>query len=114
MEHQFMAPHRVEHFFEYWFGVNKMGGAWNEATRDAALRIKIEGNRASLSISANERFDQAELIVASVGKQIQRSRVDLDPVKLFSTAIDLPAELAKQPISVMLRSKDGRILINYR
>jgi hypothetical protein len=55
MEHQFIAPHRVEHFFEYWFGVNQMGGAWNEATRHAALRIKILGNRASILIAANER-----------------------------------------------------------
>ena len=27
MEHQFIAPHRVEHFFEYWFGVNQHGGS---------------------------------------------------------------------------------------
>ena len=44
MEHQFIAPHRVEHFFEYWFGVNKMGGAWNEATRDAAVRVNVQKN----------------------------------------------------------------------
>ena len=41
MEHQFIAPHRVEHFVEYWFGVNQMGGAWNEATRDAAMRVNV-------------------------------------------------------------------------
>jgi tetratricopeptide (TPR) repeat protein len=114
MEHQFIAPHRVEHFFEYWFGVSRMGGAWNEATRDAALRISIGNNRASISIAANERFDRAELTLESIGRQIHASHVDLDPAKLFSTTIDLPASAAKQPISVALKSKDGRTLIQYR
>ena len=70
MEHQFIAPHRVEHFFEYWFGVNQMGGAWNEATRHAALRFKMLGNRASISIAANERFDQFACTGALANKYI--------------------------------------------
>ncbi len=111
MEHQFIAPHRVEHFVEYWFGVSRMGGAWNEATRDAALRMSLQNNRASISIAANERFDQAELIVESAGKSIQTRRIDLDPTKIFSTTIDLPG---KQSISVVLKSKDGRTLISYQ
>ena len=117
MEHQFIAPHRVEHFFEYWFGVNQMGGAWNEATKDAALRISVQGNRASISIAANERFDQAELVLESTGKQIHSSHIDLDPAKLFSTSVDLPANLAnlaKQPITVVLKNKDGSVLLQYQ
>jgi tetratricopeptide (TPR) repeat protein len=114
MEHQFIAPHRVEHFFEYWFGVNKMGGPWNEATRYAALRIKVENNRASLSIAPNARFDQAELILETVGKRLHTSRTNLDPAEIFSTTLDLPAEAAKQPILLTLRSKDGLTLIRYR
>jgi len=114
MEHQFIAPHRVEHFFEYWFGVSQMGGAWNEATRHAALRINIQGNRASISIAANERCDQAELILESAGKQIHSSRIDLDPARIFSTTFDLPANLARQPIEVVLKSKDGLMLLQYQ
>ena len=113
MEHQFIPPHRVEHFFEYWFGVNRMGGAWNEASRDAALRISVQANRASIAIASNERFNQAELVLESNGKQIHSSRIDLDPAKLFSTTIDLQAGVAKQPIAVVLRSKDGRELLHY-
>ena len=114
MEHQFIAPHRVEHFFEYWFGVNRMGGAWNEATRDAALRVNEQDKRATIVIAANERFNQAELILESGGKQIQSSRVDLDPAKLSTTAVDLPAGAARKPLTVTLKNRDGRILIQYR
>jgi tetratricopeptide (TPR) repeat protein len=112
MEHQFIAPHRVEHFFEYWYGVNRMGGAWNEATRDAALRIDLQERRANISIAANQRFAQVELTVANGEKQIHAARVDLDPATIYTTAIEVPA--SRQPLTVTLKSADGRVLLQYR
>ena len=112
MEHQFIAPHRVEHFFEYWFGVNQMGGAWNEATRDATVRISLQENKATVSIAPNQRFSEAEFALANGGKQLQTTRIDLDPAKIFTTTIDVP--VAKQPLEVTLKSKDGRVLLRYK
>ncbi|HEU4931958.1 MAG TPA: DUF5107 domain-containing protein [Pyrinomonadaceae bacterium] len=112
MEHQFIAAHRVEHFFEYWYGVNQMGGAWNEATRDAALRISQQGSRATVSIAANQRFGQAEFALVNGGKQVHATRVDLDPAKLFTTTVEVPAP--RQPLEITLKSKDGRVLLRYR
>ncbi len=110
MEHQFIAPHRVEHFFEYWFGVNRMGGAWNEATRDAAVRVTVQGTRATVSIAPNQRFSQAELTLASNGKQLHATHIDLDPAKVFTTTIDVP----HQPLELVLKSNDGHVLLRYR
>ena len=112
MEHQFIAPHRVEHFFEYWYGVGQMGGAWNEATRDAALRIKMEGSRASISIAANRTFDQVELSLGNGEKQIHTARVDLNPAKIYTTQIEVPPP--RQPLELTLKSNDGRVLLRYR
>ena len=67
MEHQFIAPHRVEHIVEHWFPVNTLGGAWDEATQDAALRINVQGNRAVVTANVNSRFNDAEFIVESGG-----------------------------------------------
>lgn len=112
MEHQFIAPHRVEHFFEYWFGVQQMGGAWNEATRDAALRIGLQGNHATVSLAATKRFEQVQLTIANGDRQVSATRVDLDPTKLFTTTIDVP--FPRQPIELTLKSNDGRVLVQYR
>src|SRR6185503_4984782 len=112
MEHQFIAPHRVEHFFEYWFGVNRMGGAWNEATRDAAVRVELQGSGATISIAPNQRFSQTDLILASAGKQVYSEHIDLDPTRVFTTTIDVPTP--GQPLELTLRSKDGRVLLRYR
>ena len=114
MEHQFIAPHRVEHFYEYWFGVQRMGGAWNEATRDVALRIDERDQQAAVVIAANERFRQAELIVESGGKQVHSAHIDLDPATPFSQRIKLTAAAVRQPLAVTLKTRDGRILIQYR
>ena len=112
MEHQFIAPHRVEHFFEYWFGVNQMGGAWNEATRDVAVRVTLQESRASISIAPNQRFGQAEFTLSSGGKQIHSERIDLEPTKTFITTVDLSTP--RQPLELALKSKDGRVLLRYR
>ena len=114
MEHQFIAPHRVEHIVEHWFPVNNLGGAWDEATQDAALRINLQGSRAVVTANVNSRFDDAEFIVESNALALRRERVKLDPAKAFSTTIDLPAAAVGRPLTVTLKGKDGRELIKYR
>jgi len=112
MEHQFIAPHRLEHFSEYWFGVQKMGGAWNEATRDAALRVHFQSGRVTVSVAANQRFTQAAFSVSSAGKQVHTEHIDLDPAQVFTTTVDLSA--GRQPLELTLKNKDGRVLLLYR
>ncbi len=111
MEHQFITPHRVEHFFEYWFGVEQMGGAWNEATRDAAVRVGLQGNKATVSVAPNQRFDGAELELKN-GVHAQITRADLDPAKTFTTTFDVPG--SAHVLELTLKSKDGRVLLRYR
>jgi len=114
MEHQFIAPHRVEHFVEHWFPVNDLGGGWDEATQDAALRVKIQGSRAVITANVNSRSSEAEFSVESGGASLRSERVELDPAKTFSATIDLPARTMGQPLIVVFKSKDGRELIKYR
>jgi tetratricopeptide (TPR) repeat protein len=114
MEHQFIAPHRVEHFVEHWFPVNNLGGGWDEATHDAALRVSVEGNRAVVTANSNARFNEADFTVESGGVIVRSDRVNLDPAKTFSATIELPARAVGQPLTVSFKSEDGRELIKYR
>src|SRR5258705_4153690 len=114
MEHQFIAPHRVEHFVEHWFPVNNLGGGWDEATQDAAVRINVQGTRAAVTANVNSRFTDAEFRVESGGAVLRSGRVTLDPTKTFSATIDLPTATAGRLIIVTFKSKDGRDLIKYR
>ncbi|MDQ2856404.1 MAG: DUF5107 domain-containing protein, partial [Acidobacteriota bacterium] len=114
MEHQFIAPHRVEHIVEHWFPVNNLGGGWNEATQDGALRVSVRGSRAVITANVNSRFNDAEFTVERGGVALHSERVKLDPVKTFSATIDLPATAVGQPVTVAFKTKEGRQLIKYR
>jgi tetratricopeptide (TPR) repeat protein len=114
IEHEFIAPHRVERFTEHWYPVDRLGGAWDEATRDAAIRVTVRGGRATIVTSANARFAGAEITVEAGGRPVRSERVDLDPAKALTTTVDLPAEASGQSIAVVVETGDGRQLIRYR
>ena len=94
MEHEFLAPHRVERFTEYWFPVNRMGGGFDEATRDAAVNVSVEGARANVTLNVNAKFDDAELTVEAGGRRLHSDSVDLDPAKTHTAAVQIPADAA--------------------
>jgi tetratricopeptide (TPR) repeat protein len=113
MEHEFIAPHRVERFTEYWFPLDKLGGGFNKVTKDVALRVEVTGDQARIAANASAQFDDAELIIAvgdGSNKQIQASRINLSPATPFATTVKLPAPMA---IVARIRSKDGRELVHY-
>jgi tetratricopeptide (TPR) repeat protein len=114
MEHEFIAPHRVEHFTEYWYAVGGMGGNWDEATKDAAVRVTTQGNRAVITARANASFKDVEFTVESEGSRLRSDHLDLDPAKTFTATIELPANAAGKPLTVSFKNKDGRDLVRYR
>ena len=114
MEHEFIAPHRVERFTEYWFPVNRLGGGFDEATREGALKVSVAGNKAFININSNAKFDHAKLTVESEGRRLHSDRVSLDPAKAFTVQVNIPANSSGKPLGVSLKSKDGRELIRYR
>jgi tetratricopeptide (TPR) repeat protein len=113
MEHEFIAPHRVERFTEYWFPVNRMGGGFDEATRDAAANVRVEGARATVTLNANAKFDDAQLTIEGGGRRLHSDEIDLDPAKAHTAAVNLPADLAGRTLVVTLRAKGGRELLRH-
>jgi tetratricopeptide (TPR) repeat protein len=114
MEHEFIAPHRIEHFVEYWCPLDKLGGGWDEANRDAALRLEMAERRARLTLNVTARFDDAELRVEREGDSPYKQRVSLSPSRAFSISVDLGIKGAGKPLGVRLISKEGREIISYR
>lgn len=110
MEHEFIAPHRVERFTEYWFPLDKLGGGFNKVTKDVALRVELTGDQARITANASAKFDDAELFIAASGKQIHSSRITLSPSAPFAATVKLPAPMV---IVVRIRAKDGRELVHY-
>ncbi len=116
MEHQFIAAHRVEHFVEYWIPVNNLGGGWDEATSDMALRITFQGHNAVITANVNARFKDAEFVAefCTLENCKHKERVDLDPARPFTASVPLPVQnMFPPPLTVSFKSKEGRELIRY-
>lgn len=115
MEHQFIAPHRVEHFTEYWFPVNHLGRGWDEATSDMALSITYRDNSAVITANSTARFKDVEFVAQPCALDNCRRTVDLDPATPFSARVPLPVQNMFPPsLTVSFRSKEGRELIRYQ
>ncbi|HUJ21627.1 MAG TPA: DUF5107 domain-containing protein, partial [Bryobacteraceae bacterium] len=113
MEHQFLAPHRVEHFIEYWYPVQGLGGGFTEADPNAALNVKREGNQLVVVANVNAAFQNAELKVEAEGRAIAAKSVDLKPMDVFHASFDIPPGVNGQPVTVRLADQTGRELIHY-
>ncbi len=114
MEHEFIPPHRVEHFIEYWYPVQWLGGPFNEANPLAALRLAVGTRRAQISLNSTGRVDGALLTLEQDDKVIYDEQVFLSPDKPFSADADLPQLVEGRPVTVRLRGADGREIISYR
>jgi tetratricopeptide (TPR) repeat protein len=111
MEHQHIAPHRLERFTEHWYPVDRLGGAWDEATADAALRLGLAGGRARLALGANAVFEDARVSVEAGGKAASPLRATLRPDAPFTADVELPGA---GPVTVTVATREGRELLRYR
>src|SRR5204863_9894718 len=82
MEHEFIAPHRVERFTEYWFPLHKLGKGFDAANQDVALSFAFElANQQSvaLQINASAVYEDAEVAVLNDEGQGKVAKVKLAP-----------------------------------
>ncbi len=100
MEHELMPPHRVEHFIEYWYPVDRLGGPFNEANRFAALRIELGPRRAQIAVGATLRLDGAQITLEQDGNVLYRGQVNLTPGRTFSAGIDLAQLVEGKPVTL--------------
>ena len=114
MEHEFIAPHRVEHYVEYWCPLDKLGGGFDEANRNAALKLDVTGRRARISVNVTSVFDGADLILEGAGQVIHTERINLHPSRPFSTTLNLSPVAEGKPLLVTIKTREGREIISYR
>jgi tetratricopeptide (TPR) repeat protein len=114
MEHEWIAPHRVEHFTEHWFPVNLLGGPWDEANRNGALRLTRQGPELRIVWNVNAQFEGAALRVETGGQTVYHGPVELDPRRVTTSVVSSQPLAAGQPVSVRLTRADGTELLSYR
>ncbi len=114
MEHEIIPPHRVEHFTEYWYPVQLLGGPFDEANAFAALRISVNNHRARISIDTTLRIAGANVTLEQNGRTIYAEQVTLIPDRPITRTLDLPQLEEGPPVAVKVTSTEGWEVIAYR
>jgi len=117
---EFMQPHRVEQWTEYWYPVRGLRGGFVEATKAMALNIVYppdaspSGN-ALIEISPVRDIPDASLIVTEGNHVLGRwQRIHLVPLHPAAWSVTLPnAQQAKKDLCLEVRNASGDRLLHW-
>jgi tetratricopeptide (TPR) repeat protein len=108
--YEWVGPHKVESWTEWWVPVAGIGGL-TTITRDVALNLDVKDDRSvDVRLASTRVVPGAKLVVTSAGAEILNTRADLAPSKAFR-ATAKAAEV--RDVVVTVSDASGRVLMNY-
>ena len=112
--YEWVAPHKVEGWSEWWVPVSQTGGL-TTMTRDVALKLDVHPDGISLALSATRVVTGAKLSVAVNSGTLLNQIIDLDPAKPIHTAIPgIHAGDAVINLAVSITDSGGHDLLHYQ
>ena len=118
---EFMEPHRVEQWREYWYPVSGLDGGFVEANSQLALNVSFTADKAGpsgdvkLSLSPVAQIRNAALTV-SLGPDPLRAISNLQLLPMHSATYVIPApnlDRARRDLHVKVQSADGNVLLDW-
>lgn len=117
---EFMEPHRVEQWTEYWYPVRGLRNGFVEATSAMALNVDYpddasRNGKALIGISPVQDIRDTSVIVTE-GKQIlgRWQGIHLAPLHPASWSLTLPnAQQAKKDLCIEVRNASGETLLHW-
>ncbi|MGE5645302.1 MAG: DUF5107 domain-containing protein [Acidobacteriota bacterium] len=104
--YEWVGPHKVENWSEWWVPVSGIGGL-TTITRDVALNLEA----ARVRLAATRVLNGATIKVTAAGKELLNTRADLTPAKPFSA--DVPGAADAKGLAVIVTDAKGREVMNY-
>ena len=110
--YEWVGPHKVENWSEWWVPVAGIGGL-TTITRDVALNLDVQGDNVKVALSAVRVLPGAKVVVRAKGGEILNTTADLAPGKPFAKTVTG----AKGPLAEMtatVTDAAGSELMRYR
>ena len=109
--YEWVAPHKVENWSEWWVPVAGIGGL-TTIRRDVALNLETANDAVKIGLSPARAVPGAKIVVRSRAGQILSTTADLAPGKPFlKTVPGVKGPLAA--LTVTVTDASGRELLNY-
>lgn len=116
---EFMEPHRVEQWTEYWYPVSGLDGGFVEATSQMALNVNFNesgtSGEAKLFLSPVANVQNATVTV-SLGSELLRTIPNIELAPMHSAAFTIPMpdlDRARKELRVNVQSAQGNVLLDW-
>ena len=121
LSQEFISPHTVENWTEYWYPVSKLGGGFVEGTPEFALNVLFQGEQGSgkpaaeIAVNPTVAMRGAKVVV-KLGSQPLKDfgPVTFEPLvtQKFSVPVD-DLETAKKELDVTIENAEGKSLLHW-
>lgn len=111
--YEWVAPHRVESWDEWWIPVSGIGGV-TTITRDLALRLEVAGSRVGLTLSAAREIPGAKISLTASGRQLLTASAGLAPGTPFRQSVQVGSAASLKRVVVQVTDANGRELLAYQ
>ena len=109
----FLQPGETRAWSQYWYPIQKIGPA-QHANLNAAVSLKILGNKIRLGVAVTEKISGARVSLAIKRKDIFKSVVNLAPDKPLVREIKAPLNLREADLCLEVIDSAGGKIISYQ
>lgn len=109
--YEWVAPHKVEQWSEWWIPVSNTGGL-TTITRDVALNLVTAPGRIDLALASTHVVPSATLEVSSKSGELLRKNIPLDPKATVRVAVPVGGPVP-EALTIRVRDASGEVLLDY-
>ncbi len=109
--YEWVAPHKVEQWSEWWIPVSHTGGL-TTITRDVALNLETPPGKLDITLAATRVVPSATLEVTGKSGELLRKSIDLNPKQTVHETVALTGT-APEAIRIVVRDASGTALLDY-
>jgi tetratricopeptide (TPR) repeat protein len=109
--YEWVAPHTVERWTEWWIPVSQTGGL-TTLTRDLALKLDVKADSIDLALAATRLLPAAKLMVTGKTGTLLATQVDFDPAKPYKKELSVIHDSKEMRVTVT--DSAGQVLLDYQ
>lgn len=106
-----LAPGAAVSWKEYWYPVHGLGTGFEFANEKVAVQTRHEEGKVEIRILATEVLPGVSCVVIAGGKELQRRKTDLSPLKSATMTLDKDRH---DTVTILLETKNGEVLAKFQ
>ncbi|MCQ2184035.1 MAG: DUF5107 domain-containing protein [Bacteroidales bacterium] len=111
-DYSWLQPYETKAGTMTWFPVRDLGGL-KYANLNGALNYIMDGSSVDLRLNSTRKFENAQLVVSGLGKEILTRDLTISPADPFKVEVNLPEGMTELDMEFVLNSSCGEQLLRY-